>query len=228
MGELKFITVQNLTTEKQGITQLRISNQTELAGKIKDLEYINKFYIYDDPRKFREKSTESMPTEASMYFEILLQILESPVLVDGVPETPSNEKRKKVRKELRSIEVELYDLYEANLLQASNLANIFLLISEAQKELGIFSKNTMSRWEILRREFNGHKWITKIPERLKVLRFKLLKRLYGKNRKFVEHGLEPFRYKRLNNKKKLELALSIRRYVEDVLEEILLFYSITN
>ncbi len=214
-----------LTIEQTTPTQQRISSHVHLAEELLRRKYINQYFIYEDSRLLRERSIDTMPEDPQGYVEMMFSVLEVPILVDGIPETHDNKRRKEYRKQLHS-EADLYHFYESNLLQSSNLANIFSLISAFQddEECLPLSKKTMQRWEELRYAFNGHRWITKMPKRLRRVRFYVLKRIYGKKRKFVEHGLEPNMYKRMNNRKKLEFALKLRLLLEDVINEIMMCY----
>ena len=212
--------------ERTNDVPARIAKQKRIALILKEKGYIRDFKFYEDPCMFRSQSLDLMPEDIATEVEILLMMIEMPILYDDIEELVTNEQRVKIRslladetKALRELDPnadDLYQYYESNKLQSSNLLAMLTFIKSAHHMIGLSDK-TMMHWENARRSFNGTPGI-KYPA--------FMLPLVAKLRKFLKRlpysdMLTPYLYKgKLNNKQKAAVVDDITCLMEEVLVEI--------
>ena len=206
----------------------RIESQKAKALRLKELQYITDFEIYDDAEHLRILFEESknIPAEILDNVSFLLNILEMPILYDDIEELITNNQRHKIRNDLALLaqkdsnaplfDKDLYLSYEINKLQSSNLLGALVLV-EMTHHIIRFSDEIMIFWEEIRRDFNGAPYLN-LSQFWKII-FEKIRGWFGKP-KYCELTSATRYKKKLNNQQKLVVVYSVTKLLEMSLIEI--------
>lgn len=202
----------------------RLEDQVQKAYQLKEAGHIKEFEIYQDSLELRLRftNTEKIPIEIYGEIEMLLSILESPILFDNIEELVTNFERQKIRKTLFELDRDLYSFYETNKLQSSNMVGVLVLISMLNN-LTVLPEPIMISWEEIRREFNGTPYLKLNAFWRRI--FEKIRRVFHKPQ--YRDCINALRYKsKMKNKAKVLLVRKLTRLIELTLIEVLHKYGV--
>ena len=155
--------------EQKNLVQERIEIDNKLATSLKEAGYIAQYEVYQDKNAYELRSSNTIRPDLQAYYEILLMQMKGPILRDSIEDNDHGVINKVPRQEIRDalfIQTStdengvahrpLYDFYESNKLQQSNVANMLSVLDAIKNEAPI-SDDLKKSIEVLVDEFSNPK-----------------------------------------------------------------------